>query len=827
MNYLMIPGMLCMLFFSNCSKQNSWALVPGDIITRWTPQVNPENPLPEYPRPQLVRNEWQNLNGLWEYAIRPVAEDCPADFDGEILVPFPVESALSGVKKPVGAENCLWYRRTFTLAPGWAGKHVHLNFGAVDWETTVWVNDHAIGRHRGGYDAFSYDITHALKSEDNEIVLRVWDPIDSGAQPRGKQVAKPGGIWYTSVTGIWQTVWLEPLAETHIESFKIRTNIDDSILSLNLVTTGDRENQRVQIKVKDGDQVAIEAESLWDETIDIYLDEEAKLWSPDSPFLYGLEITIYQSDTKMDEVTSYFGMRKISVEQAPDGAKRLFLNDTPLFHHGPLDQGWWPDGLYTAPTDEALRYDIEVTRQLGFNMARKHVKIEPARWYYWCDKLGLMVWQDMPSGDAYIGPNDPDIIRTEESAAQFKQELQQLIDGRYNHPSIVMWVPFNEGWGQFDTEGIVAWIKQYDSTRLVNNASGWTDRNTGDVNDIHAYPGPAAPANEPFRAAVLGEYGGLGLPLLDHSWRKEKNWGYRGYKTAEQLTEAYEILCRKLQPLRKNGLAAAVYTQTTDVEIEVNGLMTYDRAVIKMDTETVKKMNHGYLSPEFESTDDVFLKKAVVKLTGSAGGEIHYSLDGSLPGATSPLYSAPLEFSQTTTINAVTIWPENIRSRVSQFTCQKVELMPALKLSKPKPGLVVHYFEGAWDSLPDFSTLKAAAVKTCASFDLTPSPVDKNFGLRFEGFLRIPADGVYTFFTESDDGSALSIDAKPVVTNDGIHGMREESGKIALKAGYHLISVDYFQKEYGLGLMVRYAGPGIARQIIPAPVLFYSDKAGK
>jgi len=827
MTYLIIPGMVCMLFFSDCSKQDSWTPVSGDLVTRWASQVDPKNPLPEYPRPQLVRNEWQNLNGLWEYAIRPIADDRPNDFDGEILVPFPVESSLSGVKKPVGAENCLWYRRTFTLASGWAGKRIYLNFGAVDWETTVWVNNQPIGRHRGGYDAFSYDITNALKSDDNEIILRVWDPIDSGAQPRGKQVATPGGIWYTSVTGIWQTVWLEPLADSHIESLKIRTKIDDSILSLNILTSGDRENQRVLIRVKDGEQVAIEAESLWDETIDIYLDEETKLWSPDSPFLYGLDVTIYQGDTKVDEVSSYFGMRKISVEQAPDGFQRLFLNNMPLFHHGPLDQGWWPDGLYTAPTEEALRYDIEVTKQLGFNMARKHVKVEPARWYYWCDKLGLMVWQDMPSGDAYIGPDDPDIIRTEESAAQFKQELQQLIDGRYNHPSIVMWVPFNEGWGQFDTEGIVAWIKQYDSTRLVNNASGWTDRNTGDVNDIHAYPSPASPTIESYRAAVLGEYGGLGLPLLDHSWRKEKNWGYRGYKTAEQLTEAYENLCRKLGPLKKNGLAAAVYTQTTDVEIEVNGLMTYDRAVIKMDPETVKKMNHGYLSPEFESTDDVFLKKAVVKLSSSAGGEIHFSLDGSLPGAASPVYSAPLELSQTTTINAVTIWPGNIQSRVSQFTCQKVELARALKLSKPKQGLVVHYFEGVWDSLPNFSTLKATSVKTSASFDLSPSPVDKHFGLRFEGFIRIPTDGVYTFFTESDDGSALSIDGKSIVVNDGIHGMREESGKIALKAGHHLISVDYFQKEYGLGLAVRYAGPGLAKQIIPATVLFYSDRDRK
>jgi beta-galactosidase/beta-glucuronidase len=317
-----------------------------------------------------------------------------------------------------------------------------------------------------------------------------------------------------------------------------------------------------------------------------------KLWSPDSPTLYDLKVVLKDNrDKEIDHIKSYFGMRKISVEEDEAGIKRLFLNNQVQFMIGPLDQGWWPDGLYTAPTDEALRYDLEVTRKLGMNMLRKHVKIEPRRFYYWCDKLGVLVWQDMPNGDSHIGREGKDIERSPESSEQFKAELNRMIDSLYNHPSIVMWIPFNEGWGQYDTARIVDWIKELDSTRLVNNASGWADRGVGDVHDVHAYPGPDAPANEPTRAAVLGEFGGLGLPVKGHTWQEEKNWGYRSFENAEDLTNAYLELIKKLSALVEGGLSAAVYTQTTDVEIEVNGLMTYDRSMIKMDPERVTKIN--------------------------------------------------------------------------------------------------------------------------------------------------------------------------------------------------------------------------------------------
>jgi len=580
-----------------------WKLAHGPLATRWSKQVSPQNALPEYPRPQMVRKEWQNLNGLWEYAIRPAAEAQPAAFDGQILVPYPVESALSGVMKQVGPQNRLWYRRTFDVPKPWQGKRVLMHLGAVDWEATVWVNGRELGAHRGGYDPFTFEITECLKGDGpQEIVLAVFDPTDSGTQPRGKQVMKPHGIWYTPTTGIWQTVWLEAVPPAYVESLRIVSDVDAGLVRVTVAAKGAAPDARVALEASAGQEKVAARSGKPGETIALPI-ANARLWSPDSPFLYDLKVTLAQGDRTIDEVAGYFGMRKISLGKDKAGVTRLMLNNRPLFQLGPLDQGFWPDGIYTAPTDEALRYDIEVTRELGCNMARKHVKVEPDRWYYWCDKLGLMVWQDMPSGDRYIGGKDPDVKRTHESARQFEAEWKAVIDALYNHPCVVMWVPFNEGWGQYDTERLVAWVKQYDPTRLANNASGWADRGVGDVHDVHSYPGPAMPPLEAKRAAVLGEFGGLGLPIPGHTWQSEKNWGYRSFTSREALTEAYLGLLIKLYPLIEQGLSAAVYTQTTDVEIEVNGLMTYDRAIIKMPAERVAKANRRvYLPPPKIST---------------------------------------------------------------------------------------------------------------------------------------------------------------------------------------------------------------------------------
>lgn len=572
----------------------AWQPGEGPLKTRWAADVSPEKAHPEYPRPQFMRSEWLNLNGLWDLAITPKDASAPSSFDTQILVPFPVESALSGVMKPVSENERLWYRRQVELPLTWRGRRIILNFGAVDFEATVLVNGKEMGRHRGGYDGFGFDITDELKPAGlNEILVSVWDPTDAGTQPRGKQVRRPNSIWYTSTSGIWQTVWLEPVTAAHLTDLKITPDLDHKTVRVKPITTAVLTGANVELTVRDGSSKVITLSTAPGTEIALPI-KAPKLWSPEQPHLYVLEAQLKLGSHTLDSVESYFGMRKISLGKDAKGFTRLMLNNQPYFQFGPLDQGFWPDGLYTAPTDDALRFDIVMTRKLGFNLARKHVKVEPDRWYYWCDRLGLLVWQDMPSGDKYIRQRDADITRSPESASEFEQELTALVEERGNHPCIVMWVPYNEGWGQWDTPRVVQNLKKLDPSRLVDDASGWTDRGVGDVNDMHKYPGPGAPEPEEKRAIVLGEFGGLGLPVSGHTWQAEKNWGYRSYTNSAALTSAYLDLVSKLFPLiEEKGLSAAIYTQTTDVEIEVNGLMTYDREMVKMDWEKIAEANQG------------------------------------------------------------------------------------------------------------------------------------------------------------------------------------------------------------------------------------------
>jgi len=557
-----------------------WKPAESPLTTPWTASVNPAHALPEYPRPQMVRKDWINLNGLWDFCILPREAPAAAKYEGRILVPFPVESALSGVKRPLTPQQRLWYRRVFT-APNLKGKRLLLHFGAVDWRAEVWVNGKPVGTHEGGYDPFTFDITAALKGKGREeLVVAVWDPTDTGPQPRGKQVLDPNSIWYTAVSGIWQTVWLEPVPEQFISELSMVPDLDGRKLRLTVRSGASGGFTAIaRLAGKTEGQVS----GKLNQPIELLL-AELKPWSPDAPTLYDLDVSLATGD----RVASYFGMRKIEVRKDAAGFERLFLNGEPLFHIGPLDQGWWPDGLYTAPTDEALRFDIETLKKLGFNMCRKHVKVEPARYYYWCDKLGFMVWQDLPSaqpkehaGVKRGAANDVEFTAGED--AIFRRELEALVRNLSNTPSVVAWVPFNEGWGQHATNAILQWVKSLDGSRLVNAPSGWEDRGWGDMKDMHQYPGPAMYPAMPDRASVLGEFGGLGLPIEGHLWWNKRNWGYRTFEDRARLQAGYEDLMAKLEPLVRQGLAAAIYTQTTDVEGEVNGLMTYDRKVLKFD----------------------------------------------------------------------------------------------------------------------------------------------------------------------------------------------------------------------------------------------------
>ena len=580
----------------NTSAQ--WKPAGDKIKTDWATQIDPGNVLPEYPRPIMERSEWKNLNGLWNYAVIDKGAALPQNFEGEILVPFAIESSLSGVGRTLGEQAELVYRRDFTTPSQWRGQRVLLHFGAVDWKADVWVNDVKVGSHTGGFTPFSFDITAALNANGkNTLTVKVWDPTDKGPQPRGKQVSRPEGIWYTPVSGIWQTVWLEPVPQRYIENLRITPDIDNHRLTVEVQTNDPAASDLLEVAVYDGEALVASAKSINGQPVEVAMPADAKLWTPNSPNLYDLKVSLRDGKKVIDVVDSYAAMRKFSTARDKDGIVRLELNNEPLFQYGPLDQGWWPDGLYTAPTDEALLYDIQKTKDFGFNMIRKHIKVEPARWYTYCDRLGIIVWQDMPSGDRnpewqnrkYF--EGTELTRTPESEATYRKEWKEIMDCLYSYPCIGTWIPFNEAWGQFKTVEIAKWTKQYDPTRLVNPASGGNHYTCGDMLDLHNYPAPEMYLYDAQRATVLGEYGGIGLVLKDHLWEPDRNWGYVQFNSSKEATDEYVKYADMLLQLVKRGFSAAVYTQTTDVEVEVNGLMTYDRKVIKLDEKRVSEIN--------------------------------------------------------------------------------------------------------------------------------------------------------------------------------------------------------------------------------------------
>src|SRR5215471_9331364 len=613
--------LIAVLFTAVAWGQN-WQPAPVTLKTPWGEKVAPGNAWREYPRPQFVRERWENLNGLWDYAITPKTAAAPSKFDGQILIPYSVGSSLSGVGKTLMPDQRLWERRQFQVPAAWKGERVLLHFEAVDYDCALWVNGGYVGAHAGGYDRFSFDITPFLRDGTNEMLLGVTDPTDTGEQPRGKQVLSPQGIWYTAVSGIWQTVWMEPVpAKLSLAELRLTPDVDAGGLRVvalaNEATADDLYAVRVTASAAGKQAGALMMRVNRESFLPI---ANAHLWSPDDPFLYGLKAELVrvknpippEQDRRvprfgdqerdlyakaeveggaLDTVTSYFGMRKVSIGPGNvAGQPAILLNGKPLFQHGPLDQGWWPDGLHTPPSDEAMRWEISWLRQAGFNMMRKHIKVEPARYYYHCDRLGMVVWQDMPAGfnealrNSRTGAGEP--VRLSTSREQYELELRRMIGRLYNAPSIIIWVVNNEGWGQYESKVLASWVKAIDPSRVTNSNSGWLDVEAGEIFDIHTYkPVPLSPAQKQGRAIVVGEYGGVGWPITDHLWNPAmRNWGYQTYHDQGAYLTALRKKVEALVPMKeKLGLSAAVYTQTTDVEGEVNGLMTYDRKFIKID----------------------------------------------------------------------------------------------------------------------------------------------------------------------------------------------------------------------------------------------------
>lgn len=632
MNFKMIAAGVAALLLTCSVSAEEWKAAGDAIKTKWAEKVDPSAPLPEYPRPQMVRSQWVNLNGLWDYAITPAeAEDFSAE--GKILVPFAVESSLSGVGRKVGKDQALWYERSFDLPKKSKGMRTLLHFGAVDWKASIYVNGKLAGEHTGGYAPFTLDISGLVKAKGNTLKVRVWDATDNSWQPRGKQVNAPQGIWYTPVTGIWQTVWLENVPQTYIDSYYAVSNIKDGRMEVEVAAENLQQGDVVRVELleggigynpeKPGDKVLGSAEACGvngKAKLDICVNEP-ELWSPDSPYLYGIRISVSRNGKVIDSVDGYTAMREIAVCQNRKYSKRMALNGKQLFHFGPLDQGWWPDGLYTAPTDEALRYDIVKTKEWGFNMIRKHIKVEPARWYYYTDAEGIMVWQDMPcigdyskgvletrdpeiqkgqnnewSRDSFMRGTDCDV--PQEWKDNYYKEWSEIIDALKGFQSIVVWVPFNEGWGQFDTRKVVDFTREKDPTRLINPASGGNFAFCGDIQDCHHYPQPAMNAVEGKFVNVLGEYGGIGYPVEGHLWLQDRNWGYgEVMHNQKDLMDRYEEFAELLKHFVYCGTAAAVYTQTTDVEIEVNGIMTYDR-IVKVDEPRFREINRSVIELE-------------------------------------------------------------------------------------------------------------------------------------------------------------------------------------------------------------------------------------
>ncbi|HET7460375.1 MAG TPA: PA14 domain-containing protein [Longimicrobium sp.] len=815
--------------------RSAWRPARAPVMTRWAADVDPENVLPEYPRPQLVRPRWQSLNGVWELALP--TDDAPLPSSGEalperVLVPFAIESALSGVMRHAGRAV---YRRTFRAPELGAGERLLLHFGAVDWRARVFVNGVHVGEHTGGYDAFCFDITSALAAdEEQEVLVDAWDPTDAFGQPRGKQ-ASPSDDWlfYTPVTGIWQTVWLEPVPAASIAALRMTPDVAAQALRLTVRGRGTTDRQRVTaVALADGAEVG-RAAGVAGEEIRVPVPDP-RLWGPGDPFLYDLRVALIDGGRETDAVESYFGMRTVSLARDERGHTRIALNGEPWFHLGPLDQGWWPDGLYTAPTDEALRWDVEQTKAAGFGFTRKHIKVEPERWYHHADRLGLPVWQDMP-----CGWND-----TPQARAHFERELDAMLAGRGNHPCIVCWVPFNEKWGQPSvdwTREIVEKIRAADPSRLIDDASGWQHTGAGDVIDVHRYQGPQALVPSSEKATVVGEFGGLGHLVEGHLWARDdrENYGYGGAYAADrrgEMNDRYDRLIQRMWRLRDtHGMSAGIYTQLTDVEREINGVFTYDRAVLKFSADRLAAVNRG-LAPLILPEHPEFVDSVRVTVHQGTPNELRFTTDGSEPTAESPLFR-PFTLRETTMVRVrgfsggrPTAAPEARMEfrRVPGLAPVDADVVPGVGFayfadSTPEPR-----YRLSWPVRDRLSRLDErpgdlapATTGTLPNLGLHPRDRDERFGFRFTGYLRAPADGVYTFTARSKDGAALWIGERLVFWSMGQSpATTEDEGMIALRAGLHRFVLAYHQAYGAMALELWIEGPGVPRQRIPDEMLY-------
>ena len=599
---------LTLVFTMKAQAQKGWEMKPVTIQSRWAKDVSPENALKEYPRPQMARGNWTNLNGLWDYAITAKNAAKPLTYEGQILVPYPLESALSGVKRELKPNQNLWYKRTFKKPETKSGDKIKLNFGAVDYEATVFINGQQVGKHEGGYTEFVLDITPAIKTGENEMVVKVFDPTGEGVGPHGKQVLNPANIYYTPTSGIWQTVWMEVVPAASISSLYMTPDIDKGLL--NIAANG-AAGYTVEVSALADGKVISTVKGATGVNLQLPV-KNAKLWSPASPYLYDLTVKLKKGNTVIDEVKSYFGMRKTSVAKDSKGIDRIMLNNKPYYNLGTLDQGFWPEGLYTAPTDEALAFDIKAIKAMGFNTIRKHIKVEPARWYYHADKLGMLVWQDM------VNPNQG---LPEGSKEAFEKGSKEILLQLHNYPSITTWVLFNEKWGQYDQERLTKWIKTTDPSRIVNGHSGellYVNEQlrspapnayvAAHMTDVHAYPDPMNSLKQDGKAQVCGEFGGIGVFIPDHQWLAGSAWGYIQEKPAA-LKAKYTIMNQHLKLFEADGMSGSIYTQPFDVEGEQNGLMTYDREVVKVPFAELRKI-HSQLNPDMGTIPDVTAKDA-------------------------------------------------------------------------------------------------------------------------------------------------------------------------------------------------------------------------